>query len=61
VFEVLMPHFGEIVGSYSALARSSVAEEIAEYAIARPFEGKKRLFLVYFLKDKNGLWLIDEM
>jgi hypothetical protein len=61
VFDVLMPHFGEIVASYSALARSSVAEEIAEYAIARPFEGKKRLFLVYFLKGKDGVWRINAM
>jgi hypothetical protein len=56
-----MPHFGEIVASYSALARSSVAEEMAEYAIVRPYEGVRRLFFVYFLKNKNGLWLIDEM
>ena len=61
VFDVLMLHFAEIVASYSPLARASVSEYIGEYAVVRPFENQRRLFLVYFLKGNDGLWRLDEM
>jgi PKD repeat protein len=61
VFDVLMPHIAEIVASYSPLARSEISEHIGEYAIVRPYEGVRRLFFVYFLRNKDGVWLVDEM
>ncbi|GMR19684.1 MAG: hypothetical protein BMS9Abin36_0279 [Gammaproteobacteria bacterium] len=61
VFEALMPHFTEIVTSYSPLLRTGFSQDIAEYAIHRPFNGQHRLYLIYFLKAGDGLWRIDAM
>lgn len=61
VFDTLMPYMSQIVASYSPLARSEVSESIGEYAIVRPYQGKRMLFFIYFLKGKDGIWRIDEM
>lgn len=61
VFDVLMPFMGEIVSSYSPLVRSSLSSTIGEYAVVRTFNGQKRLYLIYFLQDSDGVWRIDEM
>jgi hypothetical protein len=61
VFDTLMPYMAEIVGSYSPLARSSIGTHISEYAVTRGANGSKRLYLIYFLLDADGIWRIDEM
>jgi len=61
VFDVLMPFMGEIVSSYSPLVRSSLSSSIGEYAVVRVFNGQKRLYLIYFLQDADGVWRLDEM
>jgi len=61
VFDVLMPYMSEIVSSYSVLARATLSPQIGEYAVVRTSEGKKRLYLIYFLLDADGVWRIDEM
>lgn len=61
VFDALMPHFPQIVASYSPLAQSSLTENIAEYAVTRMDGGVKRLYLIYFVRDANGVWRIDTM
>ena len=61
VFDALMPFMSEIVGSYSALARSSLSAEIGAYAVSRVDNGTKRLYFVYFMRDPDGVWRIDEM
>jgi hypothetical protein len=61
VFDVLMPFMPGIVSSYSPLARASITAGIGEYAVTRMEGGAKRLFLIYFLQDVNGVWRIDEM
>lgn len=61
VFDVLMPFMTEIVASYSPLARSSLSPSIGEYGVVRTFNGQKRLYLIYFLLDSDGVWRIDEM
>jgi hypothetical protein len=61
VFDTLMPYMSQIVASYSPLARSEVSESIGEYAIVRPYQGKRMLFFIYFLKGKDGIWRIDKM
>jgi hypothetical protein len=61
VFDALMPFFPEIVASYSPLAQSSLTENIAEYAVTRMDGGVKRLYLIYFVRDANGVWRIDTM
>jgi len=51
----------EIIASYSPLQRVSVQADIGEYAINRTINGQNRLFLVYFLKDADGVWRLDAM
>jgi hypothetical protein len=61
VFEVLMPHMPDIVASYSTLAKSHLNGAFGEYAVKRQLDGKNRLYLLYFLRDPDGVWRIDEM
>ena len=61
VFDVLLPHMPEIIASYSPLQQVSLSTDIAEYAIMRVRDGQLRLFLISFLKDANGVWLLDAM
>jgi hypothetical protein len=61
VFEALKPEFPQIVASYSPLRRVSISEDIGEYAIVRSFNGQNRLYLVYFLRDADGVWRMDGM
>lgn len=61
VFEELMPYFSGIVTSYSLLQRVNVSEDIGEYAVNRLIDSKNSLFLIYFLKDVDGIWRIDSM
>ena len=61
VFDALRPNLAQIVATYSPLARLSVSESIGEYAISRPYQGQTRVYLIYFLKDADGVWRVDEM
>lgn len=61
VFEALVSDMPQIVASYSALQRISISEDTGEYAITRPYQGQNQLYLVYFLKDADGVWRLDGM
>lgn len=61
VFEALKSQFPQIIASYSPLRRVSISEDIGEYAIARNVNGQNRLYLIYFLRDADGVWRVDEM
>jgi hypothetical protein len=61
VFDALMPHMAEIVGSYTEPQLGSYAEGMAEYAIGRPINGVNHVFLIYFLQDPSGVWRLDSM
>jgi hypothetical protein len=61
VFETLKPQFPQIIASYSPLRRVSISENIGEYAINRAYQGRSRIYLIYFLKDADGVWRVDEM
>jgi hypothetical protein len=61
VFEALKPHFAEILASYSPPRRVSISEDIGEYAVLRLYNGQKRVYLVYFLRDADGVWRVDGM
>jgi hypothetical protein len=61
VFSVLLPQMPQIIASYSPLRRVSISEFIGEYAVVRPFNNQKRLYLIYFLKDQDGVWRLDAM
>jgi hypothetical protein len=61
VFDKLMPNMAAIVASYSTLQRASISAYIAEYAINRTISGVNRIFLIGFVQDENGAWVIDSM
>jgi hypothetical protein len=61
VFDVLMPHMAEIVGSYSQPQLGNYSEGMAEYAIGRTINGTRHVFLIYFLQDPSGIWRLDSM
>lgn len=61
VFDALMPYFAGIVGSYSPLQRVSISADIGEYAVNRTIRGVNNIFLIYFLKDADGVWRLDAM
>ncbi|HEX6088162.1 MAG TPA: Ig-like domain-containing protein [Thermoanaerobaculia bacterium] len=61
VFDTLLPFMPEIVASYSPLEQSSIGDRLAEYAVTRMDGATRRLYLIYFLRDANGVWRIDGM
>jgi hypothetical protein len=61
VFDALMPQMRTIVSEYSELRRVSLAEGYAEFAIARTVDGTQRVFMVTFVQDEHGRWLMDSM
>jgi hypothetical protein len=61
VFDVLMPFMSQIVASYSTLARSSITSDIGSYAVVRLDNDVRRIYFIYFMRDPDGVWRIDEM
>lgn len=61
VFDALLSHMPEIIASYSPFQQVSISAEIGEYALTRIIDGQNRLFLVYFLKDSDGVWRLEAM
>jgi hypothetical protein len=61
VFEALKLQFPQIIASYSPLRRVLISEDIGEYAIVRNFNGQNRIYLIYFLRDADGVWRVDGM
>ena len=61
VFDVLLPFMSEIVASYSTLARSSIDADMSAYAVVRVDNGVRRIYFIYFMRDPDGVWRIDEM
>ncbi len=61
VFDVLLPHMADITASYSPPRNVSMSEALGEYAITRVSNGKAHLFLIYFLKDADGVWRLEAM
>ena len=61
VFQTLATDLPQIVGSFSAPQLVSVTDEIGEYAINRTIDGVDRIFFIYFVRDVDGIWRIDEM
>lgn len=61
VFDALMPQMGTIIASWSTLAQSSLQANVAEYAVSRMDGAQRRLFMIYFVQDADGVWRIDEM
>ena len=61
VFSALLPTMPQIVASYSPLQRFSISSDIGEYAVNRVLQGVNRIYLIYFLRDTDGVWRIDSL
>jgi hypothetical protein len=61
LFDALLPYMPAIVASYSPLEQVSLTPKVGEYAMSR-FDGQtKRLYLIYFVRDADGVWRVDGM
>ena len=61
VFNALQGNLPAILASFSNLQVVDINTDYAEYAINRTIDEVDRVFLVYFVKDENGAWKLDEM
>ncbi len=61
VFDALLPDMAAIVATFTSFRGVSVAEGYAEYALNATINGENRLFLIYFLKDADGVWRLEAM
>lgn len=61
VFEALLPHMSDIVASYSLLYRGKIDNVVAEYVILRPYQDKQQVYMIYFLRNYDGVWRVDGM
>lgn len=62
VFDALLPALPAVAASVSAPQRTQITETLGEYAVTRPgADGTLRLFLIYFLRSSDGVWLLDSM
>jgi Glucodextranase, domain B len=61
VLQGLLPDIPAIVGSYAPPLRVSVTADVLEYAVNRMVDGEDRAFLVYLLRDADGVWRLDRM
>ncbi|ROZ76073.1 S-layer family protein [Ramlibacter sp. WS9] len=61
IFDILMPRMSEIVGSYSAVQKMAVQNDVGEYVVNRTIDGVDNVFLIYLIKGGDGVWRIDSM
>jgi len=61
VFQDLLTEMPAIVASYSQPQRLSVTGDVLEYAVNRTIDGKSYIFLVYAMRDGDGVWRFDSM
>lgn len=61
VLQGLLPEMPAIVGSYSPPLPVSATADVLEYAVHRLVDGEDRIFLVYLLRDADGVWRLDRM
>ena len=61
VFDALLPHMQQIVGSFSPLLRGDITGSYGEYAVVRQVNGQAYLYFIYFIQDEGGVWHLDAM
>jgi hypothetical protein len=60
-FDALMTRMPEIIPTFSEAQTMDIKNETGEYAVRRTIDGEDSLFLIYMLKDVDGVWRIDSM
>ncbi len=62
VFDALLGSLPAVVASISAPERALLTGTVGEYFVTRQApDGSLRLFLIYFLRDADGVWRLDTM
>lgn len=61
VFEALAADMETIIQDFSRPERMSASGGIGEYAVVRLRNGKRQVFLVYFVQGVDGVWRLDTM
>lgn len=62
VFDALLPSLPVVSASVSAPERAQLTGSIGEYFVTRQApDGTLRLFLIYFIRDADGVWRLDTM
>lgn len=61
VFDALLPDLPAIVPTWSAPTAGKLADAFAEFGINRTIGGVKRIFLIYFMLDEDGVWRLEAM
>jgi len=61
VFETLSADLQQVVPTWSQPSLGTLNEAFAEYAIVTTGASSRSVFLIYFVKDLDGIWRIDSM
>jgi len=62
VFDALLSSLPSIATSVSAPQRGDLTGSVGEYFVTRQgTDGVSRLFLIYFVRDVDGVWRLDTM
>lgn len=61
IFDKLMPQMANIFRTASSPQKMSVTRRVGEYAVNRIAGVDNKIFLVYFLRDDDGVWRIDSL
>jgi hypothetical protein len=61
VFSILNGSFAGIVASYGSFWATRIGNDYAEYALIRSSSSNHQIFLIYFLRDEDGIWRVDSM
>lgn len=61
VFEVLKDKMPQIVQSYSIPKGVLITGNIGELAVNRDYKGQNRIYFIYFMRGKDGVWKLHNM
>jgi cysteine-rich repeat protein len=61
VFATLAPELASIVATFPPLRGRAIGDRLAEYFVRRVVNGEARVFFVYFLLGRDGVWRISAM
>jgi PKD repeat protein len=62
VFDALLASLPTVAASVSAPERGVLTGSVGEYFVTRQIpDGTLRLFLIYFIRDADGVWRLDTM
>ncbi len=62
VFDALLSSLPAVAASVSAPQPGLVTDTVGEYVVTKPAsDGSLRVFLIYFIRDADGVWRLDTM